>query len=525
MPYSSKSGKQYIKDVVRQLRPSSILDIGCGSGTYKEELKGLCAPKAFWHGVEIWRPYIEKFDLFSKYDLVTVGDARELKFDRQYDLCILGDVLEHMTEEQAKELLDKARKFCKCVIVSIPVGHYPQGEFEGNPHEAHITDNWTHESLIEVFGAPYDGIIDNEIGVLVYRKPKIAVYAISKNESKFVKRFCESAADADMVLIADTGSNDDTVELAQKHGATVHQISINPWRFDKARDAALALIPGDFDICVSLDLDEVLQPGWRAEIERVWKPNTTRLRYKFDWGAGIAFFYEKIHHRKGYHWHHPCHEYPVPDKRTVEVWAHTDMLLVVHQPDNTKSRGQYLDLLKVAVTEDPNCPRNGFYYPRELTFHRKWEEAIKELHRYLALPGATWPNERCYAMRLLGKSHEALGQHHEAMQWYRRATAEAPYTREPWCDLAMYCYRSSRWPECYAAATNALSIKNKEDVYTMDPDVWKSMPHDLAAISAFRMGMNNEAVTQGALAVSLAPGDKRLENNLLWYRGDIAKAA
>jgi hypothetical protein len=172
------------------------------------------------------------------------------------------------------------------VIVSIPIGHYPQGEYEGNPHEAHITDNWTPEALIETFGAPYHGATHDEIAVLVYRKPKIAVYAISKNEEMFVKRFCESSKDADLILIADTGSNDKTVELARDCGALVYEININPWRFDKARDAALALIPGDFDICVSLDLDEVLQPGWRAEIERVWKSDTTRLRYKFDWGQG-----------------------------------------------------------------------------------------------------------------------------------------------------------------------------------------------------------------------------------------------
>jgi len=84
---------------------------------------------------------------------------------------------------------------------------------------------------------------------------KIAVYAISKNESQFVERFCQSAADADLILIADTGSTDNTRELAEQHGATVYDICISPWRFDKARDVALALIPRDIDLCISIDLD------------------------------------------------------------------------------------------------------------------------------------------------------------------------------------------------------------------------------------------------------------------------------
>jgi len=125
------------------------------------------------------------------------------------------------------------------------------------------------------------------------RKPKICVYAISKNEEQFVRRFCESAKEADLILIADTGSTDGTVEEALANGAVVPEICISPWRFDLARNAALALIPRTMDICISLDLDELLEPGWREEIERVWKlGETTRLRYFFDWGAGIKFKYQ-----------------------------------------------------------------------------------------------------------------------------------------------------------------------------------------------------------------------------------------
>lgn len=344
---------------------------------------------------------------------------------------------------------------------------------------------------------------------------KIAVYAIAKNEEQFVKRFCECSKDADIVVIADTGSTDRTVELARECGATVHNIYINPWRFDKARDTALALLPPDIDVCVSLDLDEELQPGWREEIERVWTKDTTRLRYKFDWGVGIVFYYEKIHHRKGYHWHHPCHEYPRPDSRIKEVWAQTDMLLVIHKPDNTKSRGQYLDLLQLAVTEDPHCPRNAFYYARELTFYSQWLDAVVALNKYLAMPEATWPNERCYAMRLLGKSYQALGQ--DGKPWLQKACKEAPNTREPWVELADVCHSRKEWQECYDAIKSALAIKDKALVYTMDPTVWGAKPHDLLALAAYNLELYAEAVEHGQIAVDLEPGDMRLQTNLEYY--------
>jgi len=344
---------------------------------------------------------------------------------------------------------------------------------------------------------------------------KIAVYAISKNEEQFVERFCKSAKDADMVLIADTGSTDNTIEESKKYGAVTHNIVVSPWRFDIARDVALCLLPADIDVCISLDLDEELQEGWREEIERVWQANTTRLRYKFDWGQGIAFFYEKIHHRKGYHWHHPCHEYPVPDIRTNEVWAHTDKLLVVHKPDPTKSRGQYLDLLEVSIKEDPRCPRNAFYYARELTFYNKHLDAIVALNKYLEMPEATWQNERCYAMRLLGKTYDALGQ--DGREWFRKACAEAPNTREPWVELAQSCYAKQQWQECYDSCVRALEIKDKTLVYTMNPEVWGCLPHDLLSISAYHLGNKTDSIKHGKIAVDLEPDNQRLISNLDYY--------
>ena len=45
---------------------------------------------------------------------------------------------------------------------------------------------------------------------------KICVYAISKNESKFVDRCVDSMSEADDIYVLDTGSTDDTVEKLKK---------------------------------------------------------------------------------------------------------------------------------------------------------------------------------------------------------------------------------------------------------------------------------------------------------------------
>jgi glycosyltransferase involved in cell wall biosynthesis len=356
---------------------------------------------------------------------------------------------------------------------------------------------------------------------------KICVYAIAHNEQKFIQRFIEAAWPADLILIADTGSTDDTVKLASEYATKtmVRTIYVWPWRFDKARDAALAMVPKDIDVCVSLDLDEVLQPGWREKIESVWKVGeTTRLRYLFDWGIGVKFYYEKIHARFGYHWHHPCHEYPRPDGRIKEVYATVPELLVVHQPDPGKSRGQYLDLLKLSVEEDPICPRNAFYYARELSFVQRWEDSIKECDRYLALPGATWPNERCYAHRVRGRCFTNLGRRDDAYGAFLQAAAAAPNTREPWYELAELMESQERWAEMLSFSLRCLQVKDKELVYTVDPVVWGLAPHDNAAIAAHYSGLRDLAIEHGNYALAFEPGSPRLRDNLRWYTGELRNA-
>ena len=53
------------------------------------------------------------------------------------------------------------------------------------------------------------------------KKKKIYVYAISKNEEKFAKRWYESVKSADGIYVLDTGSTDNTVKILKELGAKV----------------------------------------------------------------------------------------------------------------------------------------------------------------------------------------------------------------------------------------------------------------------------------------------------------------
>ncbi len=131
---------------------------------------------------------------------------------------------------------------------------------------------------------------------------RVAVYTITKNEESFIPRWASSASEADYILVVDTGSTDGTALAAREAGCDVARISVSPWRFDDARNASLALLPQDADLCIALDADEILIPGWRKALESL-PPEVTRPRYKYVWSwnkdgsEGLVYSGDKIHSR------------------------------------------------------------------------------------------------------------------------------------------------------------------------------------------------------------------------------------
>ncbi len=343
---------------------------------------------------------------------------------------------------------------------------------------------------------------------------KIAVYTIALNEEQFVWDWFNSAKDADYLLIADTGSTDNTVALAESLGINVVKISISPWRFDDARNASLAALPKDIDLCISLDMDEVLVPGWREKLEGI-KPETTRPRYKYTWSwnedgtPGLEYGGDKIHARHGYRWKHPVHEVIVAD-RLAEVQEWID-LEIHHHPDNTKPRSQYLPLLELSVKEDPYDDRNAYYYARELFFYGQHEAATKEFLRYLELPTAQWNAERARAYRYLAQCEPAKAHMHLSM-----ALLEDSNRREPLVDMAMFYYKEQDWDKCYSYAMRSLAITEKPLDYLCEEFAWGALPHDLVAISAYRLGRLDEAIEQTKKALEFGE-DSRLHENLNYY--------
>lgn len=149
MGTSHPETKQWGVDKINGLGTVRVLDVGAGAGNWldwlaKNNFKGSV------DALEVWEPYIRKFKLQKRYDKVIQVDARDWD-DWNYDVVILGDIVEHMTKGDAVALVEKIGEQARYVLIALPIIHYHQGALDGNPYEVHVKEDWSHEEMLETF--------------------------------------------------------------------------------------------------------------------------------------------------------------------------------------------------------------------------------------------------------------------------------------------------------------------------------------------------------------------------------------
>lgn len=294
---------------------------------------------------------------------------------------------------------------------------------------------------------------------------RVCVYAIFRDERHNAHDWANNTADADEVVVLDTGSGDGTVDalIGEGLGIHVHHAAFDPFRFDDARNTALALIDPNVDLCLRLDADERLQPDWRDVIEEHYDPNFARYRYRVyndhgNWGMHTR---EDLHARFGQRWKYPTHEILGGPGAVHDLPG----LVVLHNSNERRPHHDTnLEVLGAASREDPRDHRMAFYYGRELYYRGTWQVARIQLVNFLALPGG-WAAERCEAYRLLADMDDY------PERWLWKAVGEAPDRREPWVDLAWLFANRKQWDRAMTMILEA-GLRTDDTIYTTTPRAW-----------------------------------------------------
>ena len=208
----------------------------------------------------------------------------------------------------------------------------------------------------------------------------ISLCMIVKNEEAVLGRCLESVrAVVDEIIVADTGSTDKTKAVAAAFGSQVYDFS---WQDDFAAARNFSFSKANMDYCMWLDADDVMDP---VQLERLaeWKrqadgsADAVMLRYVagFDEEGQPAFCYyrERLLKRTGsFLWKGRVHE-------AIAVSGKIEYLDigVEHRSQKKEYSRRNLQIYERMLAEGVQFePRDGFYYARELYYHRQYREAV-----------------------------------------------------------------------------------------------------------------------------------------------------
>lgn len=356
---------------------------------------------------------------------------------------------------------------------------------------------------------------------------KICVYAITKNEEKFVEKWYNSMKEADAVVVLDTGSTDNTVAKLKELGAIVEVKEINPWRFDVARNESLKLVPEDCNILISTDLDEVLEPGWSKPLREKWiEGKHERGVYKYTWSHlpdgsdGRVFRYDKIHSRN-WIWKYPVHEllYNTKSETNNYNWNNTldlfDDIHLHHYPDKTKSRASYLPLLELRAQEDPNDHYGLIYLAHEYYYRGKYENSINLLNRILTEYTDQYNSvEKASCYLFMGDSYKMMKKYDEAISSYMNAIKVDSTYIEPYLNLAKVLMDVDDFDLAAFYIKRGIQNSYRHHTWLERDTSWSYEPWDLLCLASYYSGHIKESIVYAAKALSFAPTDERLQKNL-----------
>jgi len=209
---------------------------------------------------------------------------------------------------------------------------------------------------------------------------KISASIIVKNETSCIETMLQSIMWIDEIVICDTGSDDNTIELAKKYTPFVYDDYKWNDNFAEARNHCLNKCTGDWILII--DADEVLMTPIeqiREEIEKAW--NEKIINVKTKWKDSNEF-HKSIRLFKRcpeIFWKWAIHNYI----NTTWTYEADIMIEYWYSEAHKKDKDRALRILLKEVTNDSKLVREKYYLAREYRYRKDYITALYRYDEYL----------------------------------------------------------------------------------------------------------------------------------------------
>lgn len=295
-------------------------------------------------------------------------------------------------------------------------------------------------------------------------KPTIAVVMITKNEEVMLPRSMDSVKDADAIYICDTGSIDNTVEVAKKYTKNVCIDYVWNDDFAKAQNHAKSHVKEDW--ILSLDADEFVQDfsEVRKAVEEADKQgqNAVAVQMIAEGGSTYNFKFARLFKNSPeIFWVQPIHKHlnipgsgaHIGDVKITFGWSPAHRL----DPDRA------LRILEKTVKEEDEAAakglgsppvRNLYYLGREYWYKERYKEATATLGRYVQV--GYWDAEKAESFLIMSQSYSRQGLDEDARDACLQAIKINPNFKEAieWMASISTPANVSQWKQMAKTADN-----------------------------------------------------------------------
>lgn len=375
--------------------------------------------------------------------------------------------------------------------------------------------------------------------------PLFSVVLIAKNEANTLPRLFASLEEFERsggeIVLVDTGSTDETVKLARSFGCLVFEEgsrfiqtvdketaeSINErfvrggehpivaegnklFDFAAARNYAASKARNNWILMP--DCDEAFTALDIAAINvAINQESASRIECDFVFAhdsAGeplIQFRISRFYDCRIAHWNpkNIVHEVLTPiGLDAPSVYVGPEILKLEHWQNQQTNRSGYLVGLAMDCFVNPKNDRNAHYFARELFYTRRYESAIHEFYRHIAMNA--WPVERAQSMVYAGDCYAALGNFERALEWWNKAFLADGTRREPLLRLGHYFYSKNDHHKTAAYASAALAL-SRQGFYMDNENHYRQEPHELLYWALWYLGDKAGAAYHWRKALSFQP--------------------
>lgn len=381
-------------------------------------------------------------------------------------------------------------------------------------------------------------------------KPKFSVAVIARNEAltlpKLVGSLKEFQERGGEICVLDTGSTDDTVEVAKSLGCKVEAVgdkfkitvdeelakNINEkfivdgeeyilkaddvlFNFGEARNYAANL--SSSEVIAMPDCDEVYTKLDLDKVDKAIEDGFEQLEYNFVFSHDhlgnpvIKFKHCKFYDRRVMKWRGIIHEIlGGPARRT---FLGEDVIKLEHYQNQLTNRSGYLRGLAIDCYNHPESDRNSHYLARELFYLGRHKSAIKEFKRHITLGG--WGTEAAQSMLYIGDCYKALGDTGKMLKWYSMSV-EKEARREPLMRMAEFYVSKGMHQHVVAYGEAALTI-TQLPFYSNHQPYYEHAPHEMLYIAYWYLGNKEKSKEHWEKAIEFVPHSPKYLSDAKFY--------